>query len=148
MSSELLVIEPSGSSSMLGPLFALEIFLARPHRWDDSFLDKTFDGIRILPNSRLTTVLSAWTKERGFRFSTIGTDEPLNEQVDAVLLFDDDASTAMRSFLEALGIQTITIDLESGSLTGMARRLENDTPLAVSPPSHANEDREDGRRYN
>ena len=148
MSSELLVIEPSDSSSMLGPLFALEIFLARPHRWDDSFLDKTFDGIRILPNSRLTTVLSAWTKERGLRFSTIVTEEPLNEQVDAVLLFGDDASIAMRSFLEALGIQTVTIDLESGSLTGMGRRPETATPLVVSPPSHSNDAREEGRRYN
>ena len=148
MSSELLVIEPSNSSSMLGPLFALDVFLARPHRWDDSFLDKTFDGIRTLPGSRLSTVLSAWCKERGLRFSSISPTEPLNEQIDAALLFGDDASVVMRAMLGALQIETVSIDLESGSLTSKNTWAEPASPLAVSPPSCTNQQRDGGRRYN
>ena len=148
MSSELLVVEPTDSTSMLGPLFALEVFLARPHRWDASLLDKTFDGIRILPGSRLTTVLSAWTKERGLRLTTIGIDTPLNEQVNAALVFGNETSEPVRSVLGALGVRSVTIDLDSGSMTTRSALSETGSPLAVSPPSSGNHQGALDRRYN
>ena len=135
MSCDLLVIEPSDSSSMLGPVFALEVFLARPHRWRASFLDTAFGGIRVLPNSRLGTVLKAWAKERGLRFSVIRADEPLNEQVSAVLTFGNDASATIQEVLVALGVETVTIDLDSGVILDGDPKIANISPLVPSRPS-------------
>ena len=148
MSSQLLVIDPSQSTSMLGPLFALEVFLARPHRWQPSFLDKTFDGIKVLPTSRLKPVFSTWSRERGLRFSEVGADQPLNEQVDAVLLFGNDASAAMCGFVSALGIEAITIDLESGTVTSQDDSNEHTSPLAVVPPVSLTDQRLNDGGYN
>ena len=145
MSCDLLVIDPSESSSMLGPLFALEVFLARPHRWDASFLDTSFSGIKTLPNSCLETVLKAWAKERGLRFSTIGADEPLQAQIQAVVLFGNDASAAMRAIMSALAIRTVVIDLESGSFLGNTEEIVHASPMLLSPPSSPNVRRADER---
>ena len=74
MNHELLILDPKGSSSMLEPLLALDILLADPTRWAPQLADRPFDGVRVLPSSRLRTVLYAWAKERGIRCATAAAD--------------------------------------------------------------------------
>jgi len=126
MSNQLLVLAPKSSTSMLEPLLALDILIANPSRWAPQLIDRPFDGVSILPDSQLRTVLEAWAKERGMRYSVASPSEDWLATIGAVLIFDTETSVEAGALLSAFGVPVVHFDLEQGSFIASE-------PIELSP---------------
>ena len=118
---------------MLEPLLALDILIADPARWAPQLIERPFDGVSILPDSQLKTVLEAWAKERGMRCSVVSSREDWLATIGAVLIFDNQTRIEAGALLTAFGIPMVHFDLEQGAF--IAPDLVELSPVVVSVPS-------------
>ena len=122
---------------MLEPLLALDILLADPTRWAPQLADRPFDGVRVLPSSRLRTVLYAWAKERGIRCATAAADHDWLSTVGAVLIFDRETRVEAGELLSAFGVPIVYFDLEQGAFLQVDGAELPPSILSVASPVFA-----------
>jgi len=112
---------------------ALDILIANPSRWAPQLVDRPFDGVSILPDSPLRTVLEAWAKERGMRCSVASSGKDWLATLGAVLIFDTETRVEAGALLSAFGVPLVHFDLEQGSFIA-PERVEL-SPALLSVPS-------------
>lgn len=134
MNHELLILDPKGSSSMLEPLLVLDILIAAPTRWAPQLIERPFDGFRILPTSRLRTVLDTWAKDRGMRCSVANSDDDWLCSVGAVLIFDHETRVEAGALLSAFGVPVVHFDLEQGAFIDSDDAEMSPIVLSVASP--------------
>lgn len=134
MNHELLILDPKVSSSMLEPLLALDILMADPIRWAPQLADRPVDGIRVLPSSRLRTVLYAWAKERGIPCATASSAQDWLGSVGGVLIFDHETRVEAGELLSAFGVPLIYFDLEQGAFMPLDSTDLSPAILSVASP--------------
>jgi hypothetical protein len=132
---ELLILDPKASSSMLEPLLALDILMADPIRWAPQLADRPVGGVRVLPSSRLRTVLYAWANERGIPCATATPDQDWLSSVGGVLIFDRETRAEAGELLSAFGVPLIFFDLEQGAFLPLDSAELSPAILSVASPN-------------